>query len=153
MSKLICRRITVHFTVTQSCRMSFLTRSSQSRRCRNWSFPDSCVKNSWSKICWSSSCIEIGWVSSMAPIHSVLWLMRQSFLYNLSISCSLRFMRNLIINLCWLLIIRMDTRRRFPGCAGHLSGMRSVNTRSHFNILGPTTGWLSSLDSGCAWLI
>ena len=110
---------------------------------------------SWAKI-WGNSCWSVVTrVTAMTTIHSMLRLVRLPIIscYSCSISGSLWFMWNLIIELCWLLIIRMNTRRRLSWGWRELSCICTVDARPHFNILRTSARRLSGLYSCCPRLV
>ena len=94
----------------------------------------------------------VTWVTTMTTIHSML---RLPIIIDdhLTISGCLWFMWNLIIELCWLLIIRMNPRRRLSWGRRQLSGVGTMYARPHFDILRSSTRWLRSLYSCCPGLI
>ena len=102
------------------------------------------------EIGWTSCWSVVARVSTMTSIHCML---RLPILYRSSISGCLRLVRNLIIQLSRLLIIRMNSWRRLPRGWRKLSSVSPMNTWSHFDILRSTARWLSCLYCSCPWLV
>ena len=145
-SQLIGRTSAIYITVTQIWSLGFLARGSKSRTWLPDPWMDRTITEIWRTCCWS----VVAGSSSMTSIHCML---RLPILYRRSIPGCLRLVRNLVIQLSRLLIIRMNSRRRLPWGWRKLSCVSSMNTWSHFDILRSTARWLRSLYSSCSWLV